>query len=383
MLEGPIKQKPDFEYLRRVLTREATEGPVPLLELLADPEIMSEVTGIPYPAERAKQIFSGPASVADGSDAEGAELGIALMDLSLEFSKTLGLDYVTMIPIVPLAKTRSQLGKTGLGREEGVRTWQDLHEGILTNREEYEAYRWPSLEEISIFPVEYAAAQMPQGMKVMLMYVGIFEDLKQLMGFETLAYATADDPELVDDILEQLTRIAEYTVGLAAAHPATGAVFYGEDMGFNTGTFLSPAFMKRHVIPRHKRIADACHEHEKPFLLHSCGNITALMDDLIDVVGIDAKHSFEDKIMPVEECYARWGDRISILGGVDMDILSRRSEGEVRANPPDPGSLRSRRWLLHGQREFGGELRQARELLRDDRRDPEVEPGARILRRRG
>ena len=164
---------------------------------------------------------------------------------------------------------------------------------------------------------------MPEGMKVMLMYTGIFEDLKQMMGFETLAYATADDPELIDDILEQLTRIAEYTVGLAAAHPATGAVFYGEDMGFNTGTLLSPAFMKQHVIPRHKRIADACHAHGKPFLLHSCGNVIALMDDLIEAVGIDAKHSFEDKILPVEEWYARWGDRIGIIGGVDMDKLAQ------------------------------------------------------------
>jgi uroporphyrinogen decarboxylase len=331
MLKRPSNDRPDFEHLRRVLMRETTEGPVPVLELAADPEIMSEVTGVSFPVERARKIFEDPTSVVDGSDAEAAELGMALMNLSLEFSKALGLDYVTMIPIVPLTKTRAQLARTGRGREETLRTWQDLHQGIITNREEYEAYRWPALEEISFFPIDYAAEQMPEGMEVMFLYVGIFEDLKQLMGFETLAYATADDPELIDDILEQLTRIAEYTVALGAAHPATGAVFYAEDMGFNTGTLLSPAFMKRHVIPRHKRIADACHQHGKPFLLHSCGNVTALMDDLIDVVGIDAKHSFEDKILPVEESYARWGDRISILGGLDMDILSRSSEEETRA----------------------------------------------------
>ena len=331
MPKRPIEREPDFEHLRRVLMREATDGPVPLLEILADPEIMSEVTGVSFPVERARKIFEDPTSVVDGSDAEAAELGMALMNLSLEFSKALGLDYATMIPIVPLVRTRAQLAMTGRGREETLRTWQDLHEGIITNREDYQAYRWPSQQEISIFPIEWAAAQMPEGMKVMLNYTGIFEDLKQMMGFETLAYATADDPELVDDILEQLTRIAEYTVGLAAAHPATGAVFYGEDMGFNTGTLLSPAFMKRQVIPRHKRIADACHRHGKPFLLHSCGNVIALMDDLIDVVEIDAKHSFEDKILPVEEWYARWGNRIAIIGGVDMDILGRGSEAEVRA----------------------------------------------------
>ena len=55
------------------------------------------------------------------------------------------------------------------------------------------------------------------------------------------------------------------------------------------------------------------------------------MDDLIDDVGIDAKHSFEDKILPVEEAYRRWGDRIAILGGVDMDVLGRGTEEQVRA----------------------------------------------------
>ena len=54
------------------------------------------------------------------------------------------------------------------------------------------------------------------------------------------------------------------------------------------------------------------------------------MEDLIDYVGIDGKHSYEDKIMPVEEAANLWGDRISILGGVDMDLLARGTEEQVR-----------------------------------------------------
>ncbi|MGZ8255468.1 MAG: uroporphyrinogen decarboxylase family protein [Burkholderiaceae bacterium] len=328
MLERPFKTKPDFEHLRAVLLRERKDGPVPLLELAADPEIMSEVTGIPYPAARARElVFGGPGSL----DPEAAKLGIALMDLSIAYSAKLGLDYATMIPLVPLSRTRAQLAKTGLGRERALRSWQDEHAGLITNRDEFLRYRWPAFDQINILPVEYAATRMPDGMKVVLMYRGIFEDLRQLMGFESMAYATADDPELVDDVLEGLTRVAEYTVGLAAAHPATGAIFYGDDMGFSSGTFLSPRFMRQHVIPRLKRIADACHEHGKPFLLHSCGNVLSLMEDFIDVVGIDAKHSFEDKILPVEDWYARYASRIAIIGGLDMDLLGRGSEEEVRA----------------------------------------------------
>jgi uroporphyrinogen decarboxylase len=35
--------------------------------------------------------------------------------------------------------------------------------------------------------------------------------------------------------------------------------------------------------------------------------------------------------MPVEEVHALWGDRLGIIGGVDMDLLGRGSEQAVRA----------------------------------------------------
>jgi uroporphyrinogen decarboxylase len=47
------------------------------------------------------------------------------------------------------------------------------------------------------------------------------------------------------------------------------------------------------------------------------------MPDLVNKVGIDAKHSFEDIIEPVEQFYQRWHDQIAVLGGVDVDLLSR------------------------------------------------------------
>ena len=42
------------------------------------------------------------------------------------------------------------------------------------------------------------------------------------------------------------------------------------------------------------------------------------MDDLIDGLGYDGKHSFEDSIIPVEEAYERWGSRIAILGALTL-----------------------------------------------------------------
>jgi len=54
------------------------------------------------------------------------------------------------------------------------------------------------------------------------------------------------------------------------------------------------------------------------------------MDDLIDMVEIDGKHSFEDIIMPVTEMKTLYGKRIALLGGFDIDALCRSGEREIR-----------------------------------------------------
>jgi uroporphyrinogen decarboxylase len=326
-IERPFKTYADFEHLRKVLMRETAGGPVPIIELFADPEIMSEVTGIEYPSDKAVEIFTQAGDAMDNP--EMLELAIRLMDLSLEYSKAVGYDYVMMIPIVPLKQSGRSLAGDADDRRKN-RAWMEEHEGVIKTRKDFDEYPWPSPEQVNIFPVEYIAPKMPQGMKVMLMCTGIFDDLMEMMGFQNMAIKSIDEPGLVEDVLERLTVLAERAVELGAAHPATGAVFYSSDMGFNSGTILSPAFMRRYVIPRLKRIADACHRHGKPFLLHSCGNVLSIMEDLIDVVGIDAKHSFEDKIRPVEEWYRQYHDRIAILGGVDVDLLSRGTPEQVR-----------------------------------------------------
>jgi uroporphyrinogen decarboxylase len=52
------------------------------------------------------------------------------------------------------------------------------------------------------------------------------------------------------------------------------------------------------------------------------------MEAMIDA-GIDAKHSNEDVIAPFDTWIARYGDRIGLLGGVDVDVLCREDPEDV------------------------------------------------------
>ena len=325
-IERPFKTTYNWDYLEKVLRREVKDGPVPIIELLTDAEPMSEVTGIEYPAARAVEIFTNVGQVNESDEAMG--MGIKLIELSVAFAKAVGYDYATMIPIVPLNKTPRALSSDVDSRRE-KRAWNEEGSGIITTRQEFNNFKWPTLDQVSMLPTDVATGLMPPGMKAMLTYSGIYEDLGGLMGLETMALKSAEEPDLVEDILEQLTVIAVHAVDLGASHPATGAVFYGDDLGFKSGTLLSPRFLRKYYIPRLKRIADACHKHNKLFLLHACGNVMAIMDDLI-VAGIDGRHSFEDIILPVEQWYDKFHDRVAILGGVDMDLLARGTVEQVK-----------------------------------------------------
>jgi uroporphyrinogen decarboxylase len=108
-----------------------------------------------------------------------------------------------------------------------------------------------------------------------------------------------------------------------------GIIMCNDDWGFKTQTFLSPADMRKYVFPWYKKYVELAHDKNIPAVLHSCGYAGDIMDDIIDVMGFDGKHSFEDAIMPVEDSYEKYHNRIAILGGIDVDFLIQKSEAEI------------------------------------------------------
>ena len=88
--------------------------------------------------------------------------------------------------------------------------------------------------------------------------------------------------------------------------------------------------LKRYVLPWTREAVRATHARGRLFILHSCGNLERIMTSLIREVGIDAKHSFEDAIMPMAEVKTRYGANIGILGGIDMHLLAAGTPEAVR-----------------------------------------------------
>jgi len=203
---------------------------------------------------------------------------------------------------------------------------------IITDRASYEAYSWPDPDSFDYSKLDIVGSELPDGMKIIVCGPGgVLENVMQILGYEGLCMMMVDDPELVQLIFDEVgSRLVRY-YEICSPNPYVGAAISNDDWGFTTQPMLSPADMRKYVFPWHERIVDTIHAAGKPAILHSCGNLNDLMDDIIDGMHYDGKHSYEDKICPVEDAYERWGGRIAIMGGIDLDFVCRSTPDRIRA----------------------------------------------------
>lgn len=281
-----IKPSPDFKQLRKALLRDGQPDYVPFYELFANPSVMERLLG--------KKINSRAATV--------------------EFYYRAGYDYVPVWPGLQM-----QCGNL-VDRREGY---------PISDRAAFEQYAWPDPASISFKEFEEVAPVLPAGMLMIGQTGGVLEMAQGLCGYEQLCLLLADDRSLIHDIFERIGILYECMYAGMARIEKVGALVISDDLGFKTQTLISPEDLREFVLPLHRRLAEIIHKHGKPCILHSCGNLRAVMEDLIVDVGIDAKHSYEDIIMPVTEAKQLYGRRIAILGGFDVDRLCRSTATEI------------------------------------------------------
>jgi uroporphyrinogen decarboxylase len=309
--------RPDVQRFIDILLGRRDTHHVPLIEYIVDDVVMEPiVTGM---LGRAWSEF--------GTD-RGSQK--AYLDNVIAFWYGMGYDIVRYEIGLPLPQHKIAVADTAPNAAKD-RAWADEHHGAITSWEDFERYPWPDVSTFDFFPLEYLNAHLPEGMGFISSHGGgVYEHLSWIMSFEGMCNAIMEDPGLVRAVSDKLGMLMEEYYRHLLDLDRLVVIFPGDDMGYKSSTMVSPADLRRYILPWHKRFAVAAHGKGVPYFLHSCGNILAIMDDLIDDVQIDGKHSYEDAIIPVQEFQARYGDRIAVLGGTDINILSGKPAGDVR-----------------------------------------------------
>ncbi|MBI4024905.1 MAG: hypothetical protein HY360_07980 [Verrucomicrobia bacterium] len=317
-MSDPLLSKritPNAEGLIRCIRRKGTPARVHFIELSLDAEIQ-------------QAIFARYDLI---SDLDGQDPFIDCK-CQLRLQRFLGYDYVRcMLKGMAWPLHRETVHDTAALRRETGRSYLDQHKGPITNRDEFESYPWPDPSKADTRMLEWYEANLPEDMCVIVCGVGpLAEYLSALMGYETLCYALRDQRDLVKAVSDRLIQIFSGLLRRVLTFKRVRIVWPTDDMGFRTGTLISPDDLREFVLPGHKRLCQMTHDDGRLYLLHSDGKLDAIMPDLIDKVRIDGKHSFEDTIERVTDAKKKYGDKIALLGGIDVDFLCRADESQIR-----------------------------------------------------
>lgn len=155
------------------------------------------------------------------------------------------------------------------------------------------------------------------------------ERLWAIRGMENLMMDYYDNMDGLKAIGRKLLEFYKVIVDRFAAL-GCDAIFTSDDLGHQTGPMMSPATFHELYFPLYKEFAAYVHQRGMQLFLHSCGDNTLLMDDLIQA-GLDVFHPVQKGCMDMQATAGRFGGQISFLVGMDVQhTLVEGTPQEVR-----------------------------------------------------
>ena len=296
---------PDFDRLRTVLLLQGEPDRVPNAELHVDWQI--------------KQAFLGRP--------------IRTVQDDVDFWYRGGYDYVhlranyeyRMVGDGHAAQDRIYAGDMQLSK------WEGEEKSLVGDWQEFEAYPWPDAETIDYSNLDACARCLYPGMKIISGVGGIFTRVWRIMGFETFCFAAVDQPDLVATMFRRVGETQLAVFRRIVEKDEIGAMWYGDDLAYVSGTMVRPEILRRHLFPYLKEMGALCKKKDLPFIIHSDGNLWKVLPDLI-ACGFDAIHPVEPKAMDSRELKQAYGDRLCLLGNIEIgEVLTLGTPEDVEA----------------------------------------------------
>jgi uroporphyrinogen decarboxylase len=157
----------------------------------------------------------------------------------------------------------------------------------------------------------------------------LFERAWTLVGMENVLMAMAGNKPFANALFD---RILEHQMAVTRAALAwdIDGMRFGDDWGQQRGLIMGPALWREFIKPRIALLYGMVRSRGKRVFIHSCGNVTEILPDLIEI-GVDVFNPFQPEVMDVEEVKRSHGERLTFFGGISTQkTLPYGSVAEVK-----------------------------------------------------
>ncbi len=170
----------------------------------------------------------------------------------------------------------------------------------------------------------------PDEFRVASLGFSLFERAWTLRGMEQLMMDMIENRSFAHELLDRITEYNLEQVALAVEHDID-CVRFGDDWGSQSGLLMGPSLWREYVKPRIRRMYDAVHQAGKRVMIHCCGDVKAILPDLVEV-GVDIFNPFQPEVMECIETKRAYQGRLSFYGGISVQrLLPYGTPGEVRS----------------------------------------------------
>jgi uroporphyrinogen decarboxylase len=163
---------------------------------------------------------------------------------------------------------------------------------------------------------------------------GLYEHGWAMCGFENYLSYIAGEPNFIEELTE---RLADYSIALTRQLGGLGCdgIRFSDDWGFQDRLMMRPATWRRIYKKHYGRIYEAGRDAGLVVMVHSCGNITSLLPDLVEI-GVEVVHAFQPEAMDVTFCKREYGDYLTFWGGLgSQSTLPKGTPDDVRREVRD------------------------------------------------
>jgi uroporphyrinogen decarboxylase len=173
-------------------------------------------------------------------------------------------------------------------------------------------------------------ARQPDCFRVFPIGFSLYERAWTLRGMENLMMDFIENPGFVRDLLRAIADFNLAQVRHALTYDIDG-IYFGDDWGQQQGLQMGPGLWHEFIEPELRRMYRTVRAAGKFVLIHSCGDVDELFDDLV-AAGVNCFNPFQPEVMNVAELIPRYRGRLAFHGGLSTQrTLPYGTVADVRA----------------------------------------------------
>jgi uroporphyrinogen decarboxylase len=191
-------------------------------------------------------------------------------------------------------------------------------------------YPWPDATDASRYAhIPDLLAEHRDRFTVYRLGFSLYERAWTMRGMDDLLVDMVGSPEFVEDLLEAITEQNMIQIRRALECPVD-AIYFGDDYGMQTGLIMGLARWRRFIKPRLARMFGAVRDAGRYVVMHSCGAVAELFDDLVEI-GLNCFNPFQPEVMDTLALKREYHGRLAFHGGLSVQqVLPFGTIDEVR-----------------------------------------------------